>query len=592
MLCRFGAILLILFETLAARAIRIEDLDYYTTSTLLPEFVSAATNPAPAPSPITSPNTTPTAVLPAVPGSIEVLPQDTIRQLRANPLVPYPRDKTKDLQMPYRVYTVDMDANPNYDGPIDNTRFMNVYNLEDVVDEVLRFKASNPGSNPWAIFDMDETLTLAGETAGTFHAIHPETSDLLKNLKDQGVKIVLLSTSGDPKQKFEAAGQGYDGIVDHAIFGISGTQSKGEALKEYIGTETTTKPSHIFFTDDKDGEGYLLDVEKTATEVKIPFTTFHFKGYHLKKLKIAASRAGKAIVEYMETLSPKAKAVFQDALYRESKIKGIQWFSQNPDDPFASGEGRYFTLGEIIQTLDGQALNDVLPQQKNKTKTTKSLPRVYTVDMESQPHYSGEIDNTRFTNVYNLEDIIEYILSFKQQNPDSNPLAVFDVDQMLVAHDMFGRQLVRIHPHTNALLQRLKDADIPVILLSAGSRTDWKFQQTGLDYTIIAHTIDGLNRAGQEKGAALRTYIDTLKSQPTHVFFSDDYDKETFIPSVEAAMSDINIPFTTFHFQGHWLIDRKLGNAVHHPHSIQREAERRGVTIEEYLRIFQEASIN
>lgn len=254
--------------------------------------------------------------------------------------------------------------------------------------------------------------------------------------------------------------------------------------------------------------------------------------------------------------------------------------------------------GPLVSYKRPKTLNGAFEERSKNTDASSAAE--YTVDMERNPNYVGPIDNTRFTNVYNLEDIVEYILSFKHQNPESKPWAVFDVDEMLLLRS--GEDSLQINPRTEVLFNQLKDAQIPIVLLSMGGDPKEKFKKAGLTYDGLIHdALYDLNTMGLEKGLSLYSYLIGKQSEqrPDHIFFSDD--TADFLHSVESHMKQAGLPFTTFHFHGWNILMGKIfrlnntANSVVEvknmfPAYFEREARRRKLSLDEYLQRFEVSS--
>ncbi len=187
----------------------------------------------------------------------------------------------------------------------------------------------------------------------------------------------------------------------------------------------------------------------------------------------------------------------------------------------------------------------------------------YVVDLQDTPSYQGDIENTRFTSVASLEYAVETILDYKKKTPQALPWAVFDVDETLIDRKGGGRK--PIHSKINALLQKLVDINIPVILLTMSSNPKPKFERAGLKYDgVITESLLSRDLNGQfiPKGQRLSAFIKETPhlKRPSHMFFMDDRlhsdsyviskigDIPVYIESVKNSMRKEGIPFTTFHF--------------------------------------------
>lgn len=179
----------------------------------------------------------------------------------------------------------------------------------------------------------------------------------------------------------------------------------------------------------------------------------------------------------------------------------------------------------------------------------------WVLDLEKYPNYRGDLTNTRVTNIYSLEDIIEFLVRFKFDNPDASPIAVFDVDEMLTLLYRQRGNFVAIHSRTNDLLKRLGDLMIPIVLLSKGRGTYAKLASASIDARLVDFLIDwdtpqniveNPDLHNPSKGAELSKYLKGLPLRPSHVFFSDD--RADFIQPVETSMQEMRMPYTTFHF--------------------------------------------
>lgn len=235
--------------------------------------------------------------------------------------------------------------------------------------------------------------------------------------------------------------------------------------------------------------------------------------------------------------------------------------------------------------------------------TDAGIAANYILDLEAHPNYWGDLANTRVTNVYSLEDIVEFILRFKRESPDSKPWAVFDVDEMLL---MTHTKTIKadahkyaIHPNTNELLKKLKENQIPIILLSTGTETRTKFLEAGIQFDGVVDTLmdkKTLNVSLMDKGDVLVKYIATLpdKDKPTHIFHSDD--KDSNLQDIEVFLGALDgVDYTTFHFWGFKVMQylyRSIvldspNEKVTDPY-LQREAKRRNIDLAEYKRMLRE----
>jgi hypothetical protein len=236
--------------------------------------------------------------------------------------------------LPNHTYRVDMIDNPNYNGPIDNTRFSNVPNMWDLYDQIHRFVELNPEKRVWVIFDVDGNLI--GERGSYFGCysdpiaqkkISPGLTRMFRQLKSmKNVIIKFISTGSGTMHKFQKARIDYDfrsyeeeasplltleiaeGIDRHpqvsklskAEDGSPWTHeryksTKGGALQYFLNnTPKKSRPAHIFYSDDIDHYIYVGSLEKACLDNNIPYTTFitiygDFTDY-LSRVRIAKYR--------------------------------------------------------------------------------------------------------------------------------------------------------------------------------------------------------------------------------------------------------------------------------------------------------------
>lgn len=269
--------------------------------------------------------------LPEVRVDVLGLDQVEFSALRQNPLLSYPKQpssaffsnkgRVANVSGAMPAYTLDLEANPNYWGDLANTRITNVYSLEDIVETILRFKLNNPESTPWAVFDLDEMLTISanrklpsGDEEYGKIAIHPKTNELLRMLRDADIPVALLSMATGAVGKLTQAGVVIDGVFDPIIDNVRGNGGmKGAVLKEYITSlaPDRPRPSHIFFSDDSLEGGFIESVENSMAELHMPFTTFHFIGGHV----ISAKDLSHIIPDALDSV--------ESYLMREAKHRGL-----------------------------------------------------------------------------------------------------------------------------------------------------------------------------------------------------------------------------------------------------------------------------